>query len=63
MCRSIKNLRSPDSTVSAEEIRAAALQFVRKISGYSRPSRINSAPFEAAVEAIAATSQKLLGNL
>ena len=63
MCRSIKQLRRPDEPPTAEELRAAALQFVRKVSGYRVPSRANQAVFEAAVEAVAATTQQLLADL
>lgn len=62
MCRSIKTLRTQD-TVTDEEIHAAALQYVRKISGYRKPSRANEAAFEAAVETIARASHDLLDNL
>ena len=62
MCRSIKTLRGSEP-VDDEEIHAAALQFVRKISGYRKPSRANQAAFEAAVEEIAETSRRLLDNL
>ena len=54
MCRSIKVLRSADSQPDESEVRAAALQFVRKISGYRHPSQVNTAVFEAAVEEITA---------
>ncbi|MCH8940446.1 MAG: DUF2277 domain-containing protein, partial [Chloroflexi bacterium] len=50
MCRSIKTLRRDDASVTAEEVRAAALQFVRKISGYRKPSQANTSAFESAVE-------------
>jgi hypothetical protein len=63
MCRSIKQLRDPAGPVSREEIEAAALQFVRKISGYRKPSKANQAAFEQAVAAIAAASQILLDSL
>ncbi len=63
MCRSIKTLRNADSQPSDQEIRAAALQFVRKISGYRTPSKANTAVFEAAVEEVAAASRKLLVSL
>jgi hypothetical protein len=63
MCRSIKQLRVPDQTASDEEVRAAALQFVRKISGYRTPSRVNEAPFSAAVDEVAAASTRLLPSL
>jgi hypothetical protein len=60
MCRSIITLRRPDQPPTDEEVRAAALQFVRKISGYRKPSRRNEDAFEAAVEDIAAVSARLL---
>ena len=60
MCRSIKTLRTPEGRASEEEIRAAALQFVRKVSGYRAPSRANAPAFDAAVEEVAAASAKLL---
>jgi hypothetical protein len=60
MCRSIKTLRRPDETATEEEIRAAALQFVRKVSGYRVPSRKNEEAFNAAVDEVAAASQRLL---
>ena len=61
MCRSIKTLRGQEPT--EEEVRAAALQFVRKISGYRAPSRANEAAFTAAVEEIAESSFRLLAAL
>lgn len=60
MCRSIKTLRRADAPPAEEEIRAAAVQFVRKVSGYREPSRRNAPAFEAAVEEIAASSLRLL---
>ena len=63
MCRSIKLLRAADVTPSDSDIRAAALQFVRKISGYRHPSQANLDAFETAVEEIATASGKLLGSL
>jgi len=60
MCRSIKTLRRPDQPATREEIDAAALQFVRKVSGYRQPSRRNAQAFEAAVEEVAAASRRLL---
>ncbi len=63
MCRSIKTLRRPDSLATEEEVWAAALQFVRKVSGYPRPSQANVEAFQAAVDAIAEASQKLLYSL
>lgn len=63
MCRSIKTLRNADQEASETEIQQAALQFVRKISGYRHPSQANTAAFEKAVDDIAAVSQTLLGSL
>ncbi len=63
MCRSIKTLRRPDEPATAEEVEAAALQFVRKVSGYRHPSRANQAAFETAVAEIAGASRRLLGSL
>ena len=60
MCRSIVTLRRPDDLASDDEIRAAALQFVRKISGYRVPSKRNQAAFEVAVTEIAESSHRLL---
>lgn len=62
MCRSIKTLRGT-SPASEEEVRAAALQFVRKISGFRAPAPANAQAFDAAVEEIAASSERLLGRL
>ena len=63
MCRSIRTLRNSDAGATDEEVHAAALQFVRKISGYRRPSRANAEAFDTAVRDIAAVSQRLLGSL
>ena len=63
MCRSIHTLYNVEPAASKEEVRAAALQFVRKISGYRKPSRVNEAAFEAAVDDIAEISWRLLGKL
>jgi hypothetical protein len=63
MCRSIKVLRNPADPPTDEEIEAAALQFVRKISGFRRPSRANEAAFNAAVEEISRSSRVLLDSL
>jgi hypothetical protein len=60
MCRSIVRLRDHDDVVADEEIRAAALQFVRKISGYRQPSKKNEEAFQAAVEEIAESSHRLM---
>lgn len=63
MCRSIKTLRDPEVPASSEEIEAAALQYVRKISGYRKPSRANQAVFDAAVKEIATATGRLLDEL
>jgi hypothetical protein len=63
MCRSIKQLRNTEIPATEEEIRAAALQFVRKVSGYRKPSKVNEAAFERAVEEVAEATQKLLAEL
>ncbi len=63
MCRNIKILFNFDPPVTNEEIRAASLQFVRKISGFNKPSRANEAAFLQAVDDIAAASARLLGSL
>lgn len=63
MCRNIKTLYNFEPPASDEEIRAASLQFVRKISGYNRPSQANEAAFAAAVDEIAAASGRLLKSL
>jgi hypothetical protein len=60
MCRSIKTLRRRDEPATDEEVRAAALQFVRKISGYRQPARRNADAFDRAVEDVAAVSRRLL---
>jgi hypothetical protein len=60
MCRSIKTLRRADEAATDEEIRAAALQFVRKVSGYREPSRRNAEAFGAAVDEVAEASRRLL---
>lgn len=63
MCRNIKTLFNFDPPVTEEEIRAASLQFVRKVTGFNKPSKANEAAFLAAVEEIAAVSRNLLGTL
>ena len=63
VCRNIKTLFNFDPPVTDEEIRAASLQFVRKISGFNKPSKANEAAFLAAVDEIAAVSGKLLSSL
>jgi hypothetical protein len=63
MCRSIKVLRVPEAPATPEEIAAAALQFVRKVSGYRAPSKSNQPAFDAAVEEIANSTANLLNSL
>jgi hypothetical protein len=63
MCRSIKTLRNDEALAEPEEVRAAALQFVRKISGYRQPSKANREAFDSAVDEIADSAERLLGNL
>lgn len=63
MCRSIKPLRLPDRPASEEEVYEAALQFVRKVSGYRKPSKVNQAAFEAAIAEVAAATRKMLDQL
>jgi hypothetical protein len=63
MCRNIKPLYNFEPPATEDEIRAASLQFVRKISGFAKPSQANEAAFLAAVDAIAAASRELLTSL
>ena len=63
MCRSIKTLRRPEQGATREEISAAALQFVRKVSGYRQPSRANQVAFDAAVVEIADSVEQLLDKI
>ena len=63
MCRNIKPLYNFEPPATDDEIRGAALQFVRKVSGFARPSKANEAAFLAAVDEVAAASKKLLGSL
>ena len=63
MCRNIRPLHNFAPPATEEEVRAAALQYVRKISGFTKPSRANEEAFERAVEAVAAASAELLGQL
>jgi hypothetical protein len=63
MCRNIRTLHNFDPPANEEEIRAAALQYVRKISGYSKPSQANEEAFEEAIEEVAEVSTKLLERL
>jgi len=63
MCRSIKTLRGAEPAPTDEEMHAAALQYVRKISGYRKPSRTNEAAFDGAVAEITAATERLLASL
>ena len=63
MCRSIKVLRRNDALVTSEEISAAALQFVRKVSGFHKPSKANQPAFDSAVQDIARITEQLLESL
>jgi hypothetical protein len=63
MCRSIHTLYNFEPPATHEEVHAAALQYVRKISGFTKPSQANEEAFEAAVEAVTAASERLLGEL
>ena len=63
MCQSIKKLRAQEPSATLEDVNAAALQFVRKISGYRTPSRANEAAFNLAIAEISAASEKLLASI
>ena len=63
MCRSIKTLRNTDEPATDDEVRAAALQFVRKISGYRQPSRANAPAFDQAVDDVTLAARVLLDSL
>lgn len=63
MCRNIKTLFNFDPPATDEEIRAASLQFVRKLSGFNAPSRVNEAAFNAAIEDVAAIARRLIDSL
>ena len=63
MCRNIRTLHNFDPPATDDEIRASALQYVRKISGFSKPSQANSEAFERAVDEVTAISTRLLGEL
>ncbi|MBV9633830.1 MAG: DUF2277 domain-containing protein [Methylobacteriaceae bacterium] len=63
MCRNIRTLFNFDPPVTEEEIRASALQFVRKLSGYTKPSKANEAAFERAIEEVSAAARRLLDSL
>ncbi|MET0510183.1 MAG: DUF2277 domain-containing protein [Thermoleophilaceae bacterium] len=63
MCRNIRSLYNYEPAATDEEVRAAALQYVRKISGFTKPSQANAEAFERAVDAVAEVSGRLLGEL
>lgn len=63
MCRNIKRLYHFDPPVTEDEVRAAALQYVRKVSGFSKPSKTNEAAFQTAVDAVAEATNNLLNAL
>ena len=63
MCRSIKSLRVPDQQATDLQISEAALQYVRKVSGYRKPSRLHQAAFDAAVQEVASATHKMLVSL
>ncbi len=63
MCRSIKTLHNFEPPATHEEVRASALQFVRKLSGYAHPSKANEAVFERAVEKVTAAARELIDSL
>ena len=63
MCRNIRTLYNFEPPATDEEVHAAAEQYVRKISGFTKPSQVNAEPFERAVEAVAEASMRLLGEL
>ena len=63
MCRSIKVLRRPEELATPEEVTAASLQFVRKVSGFRAPSKTNQPAFDAAVREIAAVTARLLSDI
>ena len=63
MCRNIKTLFNFDPPATTDEVRASALQFVRKLSGFNKPSKANEAAFELAIERVSAAAQELLNSL
>ena len=63
MCRNIRPLYNFEPAATEDEVRAAALQYVRKISGFTKPSQANEAAFERAIDAVTAASRELLGSL
>ena len=63
MCRNIKPLRLPDRPATEQEIQEAALQYVRKVSGYRKPSKANEEAFQKAIDEVAETTRKMLENI
>jgi hypothetical protein len=63
MCRNIRTLYNFEPSATTDEVQAAAVQYVRKVSGFSKPSQVNAAAFDRAVEAVAQASQRLLAEL
>jgi hypothetical protein len=63
MCRNIRNLHNFEPPATEEEVRASALQYVRKVSGFSKPSQANAEAFERAVDEVAEVTSRLLGEL
>jgi hypothetical protein len=63
MCRNIRPLYNYEPPATDDEVRSAALQYVRKISGFTKPSQVNAEAFERAIDAVAAASSQLLGEL
>ena len=63
MCRNIKTLFNFDPPATSDEVNASALQFVRKLSGFNKPSKVNEEAFELAVERVAAAAQEMLNTL
>ena len=63
MCRSIHTLHNFEPPATEDEVRAAALQYVRKVAGFTKPSRANAEAFERAVDAVASATRELLGEL
>lgn len=63
MCRSIKPLRNMDHPVTEQEIQEAALQYIRKVSGYRKPSKVNEEAFNKAIEEVAESTRKMLETL
>jgi hypothetical protein len=63
MCRNIRTLHNFEPPATEDEVHAAAVQYVRKISGFTKPSQVNAEPFERAVQAVTAASRELLAEL